>query len=68
MSLYVAAGGIHPQKVLPIMFDVGTDNEAIRSDPLYLGLNMPRLKGNIPVRIAKIFLTEVVIGHFLLFT
>lgn len=43
--MYVAAGGIHPQKVLPITIDVGTDNEQIRGDPLYLGLNMPRMKG-----------------------
>jgi len=45
LCLYVAAGGIHPQKTLPITIDVGTDNEAVRSDPLYLGTNMPRLKG-----------------------
>jgi len=45
LGLYVAAGGIHPQKVLPITLDVGTDNTAIRNDPSYLGLNMPRLKG-----------------------
>merc|ERR1712137_968044 len=45
LCLYVAAGGIHPQKVLPITIDVGTDNEDIRNDPLYLGSNMPRITG-----------------------
>eukprot|EP00698_Gefionella_okellyi_P004425 TRINITY_DN14083_c0_g1_i1.p1 TRINITY_DN14083_c0_g1~~TRINITY_DN14083_c0_g1_i1.p1 ORF type:complete len:595 (+),score=123.39 TRINITY_DN14083_c0_g1_i1:152-1936(+) len=45
LSLYVAAGGIHPRKTMPVMIDVGTDNMTLRNDPLYLGINQPRLKG-----------------------
>lgn len=45
LDLYVAAAGFHPARVLPIVIDVGTDNEALRSDPLYSGLNQPRLTG-----------------------
>lgn len=46
LALYVAAGGIHPRKVLPIMLDAGTDNGSLRSDPWYLGMTHPRLKGD----------------------
>lgn len=34
LDLYVAAAGFHPRKVLPCVVDVGTDNVALRSDPL----------------------------------
>jgi malate dehydrogenase (oxaloacetate-decarboxylating)(NADP+) len=46
LTLYVAAGGIHPRKVLPVMLDAGTDNKALREDPWYLGMTHPRLKGD----------------------
>jgi len=45
LTLYVAAGGIHPRRVLPVQLDVGTDNEQLRNDPNYLGLRRPRLRG-----------------------
>lgn len=45
LSLYVAAGGLHPDRTLPVVLDVGTDNEQLRNDALYLGLNRPRLRG-----------------------
>ena len=37
LDLYVAAGGFHPRRVLPVVLDVGTDNEKLRRDPSYLG-------------------------------
>lgn len=43
---YVAAGGIRPRAVLPVVLDVGTNNEALLHDPLYLGMGHPRLEGD----------------------
>ncbi|KMZ64085.1 NAD-dependent malic enzyme 62 kDa isoform, mitochondrial, partial [Zostera marina] len=45
LDLYVAAAGINPQRVLPVMIDVGTNNEKLLNNPLYLGLQEHRLDG-----------------------
>lgn len=46
LALYTACAGIHPQLCMPVMLDIGTNNEALRNDPLYLGINQPRLTGD----------------------
>nr|AIT70145.1 malic enzyme [Gloiopeltis furcata] len=46
LSLYVSGAGISPTNTLPVVLDVGTDNEELRDHPLYLGLPRKRLRGD----------------------
>jgi malate dehydrogenase (oxaloacetate-decarboxylating)(NADP+) len=41
LELYTACAAVPPQFLLPVLLDIGTTNEALRADPLYLGLRAP---------------------------
>ncbi len=57
LALYCGCAGIHPARTLPISLDVGTNNESLLEDPLYLGYRKPRLGGDAYFEIVDEFVT-----------
>jgi malate dehydrogenase (oxaloacetate-decarboxylating) len=45
LAVYTAAAGIDPDRVIPVMLDVGTDRESLLNDPLYVGNRHSRIRG-----------------------
>lgn len=47
LALYSVCAGIHPSLSLPVTLDMGTDNARLLNDPLYIGLQHPRIRGEV---------------------
>jgi malate dehydrogenase (oxaloacetate-decarboxylating) len=45
LSLYTACAGLHPSTTLPVLLDVGTNNQERLADPLYVGWRQERVRG-----------------------
>ncbi|HTY80923.1 MAG TPA: NAD-dependent malic enzyme [Candidatus Bathyarchaeia archaeon] len=59
VAVYTAAAGIHPRHTLPISLDVGTDNQRLLDDDLYLGWPHRRLRGSAYDRLVDEFVVAV---------
>jgi malic enzyme len=59
LSLYCAAGGIAPHRVLPVVLDVGTNNPDLLADKFYLGVQKPRVKGKEYFELVEEFMQAV---------
>jgi malate dehydrogenase (oxaloacetate-decarboxylating) len=59
MALYTALGGIHPENCLPILLDVGTDNEERLKDPIYIGWRHHRVRGEEYDAFVDVFVNSV---------
>jgi len=59
LALYSACAGIRPDQCLPVILDVGTNNETLRKDPLYLGYRRPRIGGRRYFELVEEFVAAV---------
>jgi malate dehydrogenase (oxaloacetate-decarboxylating)(NADP+) len=58
-ALCTACAGVPPQYCLPVVIDVGTNNQALLDDPLYLGMRQGRVRGGEYMSFVDEFVTAV---------
>ena len=58
LSLYTACAGIEPAMCLPVVLDVGTDNEDLLRSPFYVGVRHRRVRGDAYYELLDEFLTS----------
>jgi malate dehydrogenase (oxaloacetate-decarboxylating) len=58
LAIYTAAAGIDPQRAVPVMIDVGTDNETLLTDPLYVGVRHARTRGEAYDKLIEAYVSE----------
>jgi len=59
LSLYTLGAGFHPASCLPIALDIGTNNEELLHDPMYLGIHQKRISGDEYDQFIEKFVTQV---------
>jgi len=59
MALYTALGGIHPEHCLPVLLDVGTNNEDRLKSPIYIGWRHERIRGEEYDAFVDVFVNSV---------
>lgn len=59
LQLYVAGAGIDPDQCMPVMLDLGTNNQVLLNDPLYLGYQKHRMRGEEYIEIIDEFVEAV---------
>ncbi len=58
LSLYTACAGVPPDQCLPVLLDVGTDNQELLDDPLYTGTLQTRVRGTAYDELVDEFVAE----------
>ncbi|KAH9046832.1 malic enzyme [Lactarius hengduanensis] len=59
LSLYIAGAGIRPSSTIPICLDLGTNNQKLLDDPLYLGLRQRRVSDEDMTEFMEEFMLEM---------